>query len=378
MKPNFKILDGLRGIAATYVLINHSRGNLLIGGNEYATITPIAQWSIFEKIYFSALQLTSLGREFVILFFILSGFSIAYSLQNKTSIINFYSRRLIRLYPPYILALIWAAIVFFIAIRISPGITDGKESVFTSISSTTKNLFYLPNGAFIGQFWSLTYEVIFYLVVPIFVLNKRLYYLISILIYVVSFYSSWNSTTGNNIISMFILDYNIYFAIGIYFFHNYKKINSLLSFKNNYLLCSTLGILFVSMVILKFKTTEENKISILVSVFFSIILITNFLQKEIHNKVLTFLGNMSYTLYITHVATIFFFKAIIFKMGIINSLAINAWYLWIICVFVTILISSLFYKLAENPSKILLKNIRNKKDSVAVELYPEVKPNFIA
>lgn len=83
MKPNFKILDGLRGIAATYVLINHSRGNLLMGGAEYAKINPVNQWSIIDKLYFSALQLTSLGREFVILFFILSGFSIAFSLQKK-------------------------------------------------------------------------------------------------------------------------------------------------------------------------------------------------------------------------------------------------------------------------------------------------------
>ena len=40
VNPNFKILDGLRGIAATYVVINHCRGNNLIGGSDLSKIVP--------------------------------------------------------------------------------------------------------------------------------------------------------------------------------------------------------------------------------------------------------------------------------------------------------------------------------------------------
>src|SRR5665647_1005420 len=98
-KIDFKILDGLRGIAALYVVFNHARGNLFIGGIKYAQIKDISRWSIWEKLYFSALRLTSLGKEFVILFFILSGFSIAYSLSKSHSKIQFYLRRVIRIYP---------------------------------------------------------------------------------------------------------------------------------------------------------------------------------------------------------------------------------------------------------------------------------------
>lgn len=259
------------------------------------------------------------------------------------------------------MALIWAATVFFIAIKIAPAITNGNDSVFTSVSSTVRNLFYLPNGAFIGQFWSLTYEVIFYLMVPFFILTKRLYYLISILFYVAGFYIGWNHTTGNNITTMYLFDYNIYFAIGVYFYHNYEKIEPMFTFKKKLLLIFVLSILFLLMVIARFKTADENKISMLIAVLFSIVLIVNFLQKKINNKVLTFLGNMSYTLYITHLAAIYFFKCIIFKMGLINSLIISTWYIWIIGVVVAILMSFLFYQIAENPSKTILKNIRDKK-----------------
>lgn len=180
MKPNFKILDGLRGIAAMYVVINHSRGNLLIGGNEYAKIIPMQQWTIFDKLYYSILQVTSISREFVILFFILSGFSIDYSLQKKSFVSQFYRRRIIRLYPPYLMALIWAALVFFIANKNAPELTDTFHSVFNSISTIISNLLYIPDGAFIGQFWSLSHEVIFYLLIPFCILNRWLYYIISL------------------------------------------------------------------------------------------------------------------------------------------------------------------------------------------------------
>ena len=81
--PNFQILDCLRGIAAFYVVINHCRGNLLIGGSEIAETIPVEDWSIVTKLYYAALRFTSLGGEFVIFFFVLSGFSIAYSLRNQ-------------------------------------------------------------------------------------------------------------------------------------------------------------------------------------------------------------------------------------------------------------------------------------------------------
>ena len=164
MKPNFKILDGLRGIAATYVLINHSRGHLLAGGNDYAKIIPISKWSLWDKIYYSSLQLTSLGRESVILFFILSGFSIAYSLQKKIILTDFYKRRIIRLYPPYLMALMWAEHVFQNSNRLTPLNNVGMMSVFESTHHIFNNLLYNPFGDLIGQFWSLTHEVIFYLI----------------------------------------------------------------------------------------------------------------------------------------------------------------------------------------------------------------------
>ena len=50
-KIDFKILDGLRGIAAIYVVFNHARGNLFIGGVKYAQLKNVAEWNLYEKVY---------------------------------------------------------------------------------------------------------------------------------------------------------------------------------------------------------------------------------------------------------------------------------------------------------------------------------------
>ena len=115
------------------------------------------------------------------------------------------------------------------------------------------------------------------------------------------------------------------------------------------------------MIIVKFKTAENNKISIFIAAIFSVLLIVNFLQKEINNRLLAFLGKMSYTLYITHLATIFLFKSILLKMGIIKTSHIDTWYIWIIGVVIAVLTSYLLYFVAESPSKRMLEKVRNQK-----------------
>lgn len=41
---NFKVLEGVRGLAAFAVVLNHARGNLFVGGgiSRVATITELA------------------------------------------------------------------------------------------------------------------------------------------------------------------------------------------------------------------------------------------------------------------------------------------------------------------------------------------------
>src|ERR1700741_694449 len=104
-KIPFDILDSIRGIASLYVAIAHCRGTLWIGGNEFLKMFPRDTWGAWDYFMFGSSMLTRLAVEFVIIFFVLSGFSIAHSLSASHSPLQFYKRRFIRIYPSYVVAL---------------------------------------------------------------------------------------------------------------------------------------------------------------------------------------------------------------------------------------------------------------------------------
>lgn len=351
---NFKVLDGLRGIAALYVVINHSRAKLHIGGSEYAQEVSISDWSFIEKAYFSALQLTSVGREFVIFFFVLSGFSIAFSLNHNSSTFQFWKKRLIRLYPPYILAILWAGFVFYF-IDYENGI-----SVLNSFSVFIKNLFYIPTGSLIAQFWSLPHEVIFYLIIPFLFIKIRFYYTFSVFFWLISFIISWNNIAGSNLLTKFLFDYNIFFAVGVYLYRNYSYFQQKLVLKKTLLIIVTIST-FLLMVAINFTLGDYSKINQAISSFFSILLLVNFLHFNITNRLIEFLGKMSYTLYITHWASIFLFKYLLQNFGVIESGPVKTYWIWYFGIVFCVMISYVFYFMVEARTKNLLNIIRKKE-----------------
>ena len=149
-------LDFLRGVAATYVVINHTRGTFYIGGERLLSAHP----TMINKLTIAALQSTSLGVEMVMLFFVLSGFAMAHSIAHTSSVGRFYLKRVIRIWPPYL-----AATFFAYMIARYLGFDFKLLSVATYLSPLTK---VTP------QFWSLPYEVIFYALCPFIIANRWL------------------------------------------------------------------------------------------------------------------------------------------------------------------------------------------------------------
>lgn len=364
-KPDFLILDGLRGIAAVYVVLFHSRGDLLLRGGDYSKIVPVSQWSLSTKIYYSLLQFTTLGREFVIFFFVLSGFSIAYSLSNNSEVLPFYKRRLVRLYPTYLLALVWAAAIFAIVTTIAPAQLDaGERSVFDTPLYVIRNFFYLHSGGDLtAQFWSLILEVIFYILIPLFfLLGLRYYIVLSVVGYLAGWFLKWNGVSGDNIISIFFFDYNIFFAVGILLFQHFDKVRKLLHFRKVIFYLISIG-LFICMIVIKLKLGEANKVTTLLSAVLAILMIVNFLHHEIKNEPLLFFGKMSYTIYTTHIASLYLFIALISWLGLQNQhhSQITIWYIWPLGVVFSLMMALPLYYMGEYPSKILLSKLRKKR-----------------
>jgi peptidoglycan/LPS O-acetylase OafA/YrhL len=361
MSVNFKTLEILRGLAAFYVVINHARGALIIGGGELSDLIPFEQWSLLRKVYYGLLQLTSLGPEAVIVFFVLSGLSIAHSLKHNISILAFYKKRLIRLYLPYIVALIYAALTFSL---INETINLDQPSVFDSVSAFIKNLFYMPNGALIPQFWSLPLEVIFYILAPVILFSNKTikyYYLFSILAFISSFIYSISNIQHSFVLTKFLLDNNIYFALGIFAYKNislFEKYKQLFKTRTLWLLSL---ILIPSMILINHKFGYFNKITFSLAAIYSIGLVGVFLTNPIKSPIFQYIGKISYTLYVSHFATILLTLYILHKLNIVdgNAQILNP-YIWLISIPMSVLVAVPLYYIGEYPTTKLLKHIRSK------------------
>lgn len=375
-KIDWQIINGMRGLAALYVVIHHSRHRLFTDAMDYARfVNPKENWSWWEWLSVVLLQHANLGVEFVILFFILSGFSIAHSLNHKPDLKGFYQRRLIRLYPTYIIGLLWAFAIYLLIRYTCPDVFyNSVETLrpfqvyfndFIDLSRILKILLYIPgNNSLIIQYWSLPLEVIFYLLAPIVIVRFRWYAVATIALYLVGWgiYGVHNHDIRSSTAPFqFTLDYGIYFMIGIAFYKFKDQITN--AFKlNKAVVFITLIALFEILVVLKSYVFNINgtRATGVLMVLFSFVLLFGFLKNEIHIKWLEKIGVYSYTLYVTHIASIYIVNVISYKTGTHFYLIYNL-NLWYLGIFASLVFAYLLYWVAEYPSTKYLKRLRAKR-----------------
>ncbi|MEH1965206.1 MULTISPECIES: acyltransferase family protein [unclassified Nostoc] len=183
---NLRSLDALRGFLAIYVLAGHCRWLLWVGNIGWSQHPH--SWYAEILVYASASL--RYGHEAVIIFFVLSGFFIHLRVskqlaQSKTfqlNVINFFHRRCHRLVPPYILALALTAILDIAGRFLYPTLYTSLTGDLLldqnflkkefSVTSIFPALFMLPSSmgkdfGSNGPLWSLAYEVIYYLLYPL-------------------------------------------------------------------------------------------------------------------------------------------------------------------------------------------------------------------
>jgi peptidoglycan/LPS O-acetylase OafA/YrhL len=153
-------LDGLRGLAALYVVVHHC-WLLTFHGYPANTGPSWVGWLVY-------------GRFAVVFFLTLSGFSLAISPARKgwrlDGTARFAKRRAWRILPPY-----WAALVFSLVIAwaVTPqphsGPPTGKSVLVYGLLLQDAVTAPSPNGAF----WSIAVEAALYLVFPLLLLVRR-------------------------------------------------------------------------------------------------------------------------------------------------------------------------------------------------------------
>lgn len=321
MKDNYQIpiINNLRGIAALTVCLYHF---------VYTTKDYITQETI--------LNIFSFGQYGVQIFFVISGIVIPFSLfKSNYSILkfpNFFLKRIIRIEPPYILAVLLAILILIFR-------GDIAKLNFTEITLHIGYLipFFLPKYNWLNNvFWTLGIEFQYYIIISALILlilkNKiigRIIFYLSLLIMPFIF--------GD---SNFFPFYAPIFLFGITW---------CLLFLNKINFIEFLIVVIASFVIAYLKVSHiEAYIGL------GTLLLVHFL-KNYSNKLLLFFGNISYTFYLIHPligASCINLLSHKFTLGWQKPIVIIAGFI------VTTISSYILYKLIEKPTHELSKKIK--------------------
>ena len=171
-------LDGLRGLAALVVVVHHALLTWQVLADQYFVTDPdsVSWW-----ITFTPLHLAWAGTEAVMVFFVLSGLVLALPfLGGGTGLARwrgYYGRRLVRLYVPVVASLALAALLVSAFPRV-PGPTTSwwfnAHAVPVDATTLLRDAVLLLDMSWIHpSLWSLKYEVLFSLLLPLYVLAAR-------------------------------------------------------------------------------------------------------------------------------------------------------------------------------------------------------------
>jgi peptidoglycan/LPS O-acetylase OafA/YrhL len=187
---DLRILDGLRGMAALYVLIGHTRF-LLWEGYSAGYLSHASQYTALGKALVYASGVFIFGHQAVLLFFVLSGFVIhlRYSKRLRADGPDarfdweaFIYRRAKRLYPTLIAAMILTALLDGYGMRNDYSIYFGRTP-YDLLNRTVKANYgwgvfagnlsfvmdtYVPTWGTDAPLWSLKFEWWFYMFYPAF------------------------------------------------------------------------------------------------------------------------------------------------------------------------------------------------------------------
>jgi len=354
----FQGINALRFFAALAVIITHVE--LLKGAFGFKH-----QWK--HPVIFN------LGGLGVYFFFVLSGFLITYLLLKekgevgKVKIRNFYIRRVLRIWPLYYLILFLG---FFILPYI-PGMNIGYlQQAF--VQNYTANLvlfmFILPNAAFaffspvphIGHLWSIGVEEQFYICWP-FVIGKTqniLKWLITIVIclilikiYVVFLGKYYSSSALYQSIRMLVamskFECMAIGGIGAYILYNMKEPYLKIIYNKHVF---NLSLLMIPGLIYFTPNYLQDGVHLVYSFIFLIIILNSITPKKLRlnleKKTLSYLGKISYGLYMYH------FMIVALVMYIFKDILIVSEFYFNLLVYpsvigLSILISSISYELFE-------------------------------
>ncbi len=175
-------LDALRGLAALSVLAYHSLANnsaLLSAGVGLGEVAPLREW----LLVYTPLHVAWLGGEAVWLFFVLSGFVLTRSTSGAGfGWGSYYPGRLVRLYMPAVFAIAFAWGLYAVRRFAEPAPTAIGPTGYPLVSVLHDATLVGGTTPSLGVLWSLQWEVVFSLLLPVYLLLAQRHRLVSALV----------------------------------------------------------------------------------------------------------------------------------------------------------------------------------------------------
>ncbi|MGB5417863.1 acyltransferase family protein [Algibacter sp.] len=282
--------------------------------------------------YFNEISIFNRGIEAVYMFFVLSGFLIIrliYIEKNTGtfSIKKFYMRRILRIFPLYYLVLIFGFLFYHLILQI---IGIPYQNNYPLKEGILLTLFFLPNifaelykpGGILEVLWSIGIEEQFYILIAplLFLLQKK--HILQVLTFIAMVYFFVFHLASFSFLKTYSFVY-FYLLIGgmVAILEEKKKLEFLKSNKIFPISIVVLVVLYFFTDFLVFKNDIlQNLITaILFSLFIHTISFNNWSFK-IKNKLINYLGQISYGIYMYHIIILNFVVYIFIKINNKNIL----------------------------------------------------------
>lgn len=306
-------LESLRGLSAIVVLFSHA---------FQAFVAPQ------DVTFYSIVRL--LGQSAVMMFFVLSGFLIGHSIQKNIQQNQLFSKQIYtmqrckRILPPFLFALFWMLLLYYLAPYFFATHSHSFETVPALMLRTAYdfslhelvgsiffvNEFVTPTLSSNAPLWSLSYEVWFYILAALMAMWRYAFTQIGFVITLL-------------ILSVLNLQFLVYLGVWLlafaFSFDQVRRRLDVHSLKITqwifaiFALCIAIYDAFQFFVIDQVKTYQANLFTMFnacIGVAFAIFLLQLFQKQRSFKPVWVSSARFSYTLYVTH------FPILLFVMGV--------------------------------------------------------------
>ncbi len=348
-------LDIWRGLAALWVVMIHASpavSPFLSLGNKSMYNQPLYKFADW-------------GRLGVVMFFVISGYCISASavssLKHKDVARRYFTARIRRIYPPYLASVVFAASLDLLWHVMAH--RHGLHSMNHTLDLRRQPpLFYLATAS-LSQlllrvpllqdvYWTLNYEVAFYVIVGIVLWLVRAKTAASVLLIL-------NCFTTISLMVLCVRQGRIPFPLDLWYqFGLGVALYSIISEpKMKYLTCSNVSVFAMTMVYAYIYQggyrmgLPSSRVDACFAIAFTLLLLIlhrhdSYLAKAPWSRGLRLLGMFSYSLYLTHHAVITIPAHTMALLGFSGSLY---WVSFIVQISVSVVVGYAFYRLVEQP-----------------------------